>query len=530
MLDISIRPQAGLYTDDEILRGWASPRVSLDRTILPPQMSTTPVTNPDLIGAEECFYFSPWYRAIYLVTMLMMKTQFVIKKCTKTEGGITKTEDIDHPAAYALKCQANPNHTAGEFRHRLTQLMMIYGTGRAVIEPPDTMRGTPLRLWPMLNGELEMLYANGIRYYARVANSAEQDPQSRYFWIFDSSEVIDLTPLRATNNVTPIKPWYNARYAVTEGIGGNVARSVQARNGGRPQIALSTEKPINKDQIDQLRNDFRQQNLSYENTGIPLVLGSGLQPHTLDYNHDLEAAAAMAKIPAVDVSNFTHVPLALLGYESSGASIEEQIRNFHQFGMGLYFSIWVDQLVSKLLTPRDRLEGNYTIEADVKPFDWATLKDAADAVRAFGAGTPIMTANNLRTALGQPPLQEPEANKLQFPKNIGNTGSNSIPTPGDKPPAGRPKGDITSVLDRVLKTAERKSSNEKAYMDFCSSLQADPTLKQILTDKLGPECGERCINTLHSALLQIAECPKGKLHDAFHERAPMIYITLPEML
>lgn len=530
MLTVSLRPRAGLYTDDEILRGWASPRVSLDRTLLPPQTSIAPVTNPELISAEECYYFSPWYRAVFLVSMLMQRTKFVVKKCIKTKGGINKVEDTSHPAAYALKCQANPNHTAGEMRQRLTQMMMIYGAGRAVIEAPNPTFGTPLRLWPMLNGELEQLYADGIRYYARVANSAEQDPAARYFWIFDSADVIDITPLRTSNNVTPIKPWSMARYAVTEGIGGNITRSVRARNGGRPQVALTTEKAINKEQVELLRRDWRDQLLGYENTGIPIVMGNGLTPHALDYTNDLEAEAALAKIPATDVANFTHVPLGLLGYEASGASLEEQIRNFYQFGMGLYFAAWLDQLNSKLISPQDRLEGNYCIEPDIKPYDWATLKDAADAIRAFGAGTPIMTPNELRGTVGESSLDDPEANKLQFPKNIGQTGSNNTPSPGDTKPAGRPRGDISAILDRVLKTAERKSSNDKAYMEFCSSIESDQTLKQVLTDKVGPESAATCVTKLHSALLAIAECPKGKLHDTFHQQAPMIYVTLPEMI
>jgi len=530
MISFSLRPQAGLYTDDEIIRGWANPRVSLDRTLLPPQMSIAPNTNPEQISAEECFYFSPWYRAIFLVSILMQRTRFIVKKCTKTKGGINKEEDTSHPAAYALKCQANPNHTAGEVRQRLTQLMMVYGTGRAVIEAPDPTLGTPLRLWPMLNGELEMLYSDGVRYYARVANSAEQDPASRYFWIFDSSDVIDITPLRTSNNVNPIRPWSMARYAITEGIGGGVTRSVRARNGGRPQVALTSDQNINKDQIERLRHDWRQQLMSYENTGIPIIMGNGMKANALDYTNDLAAEAALAKIPAIEVSNYTHVPLGLLGYESSGASLEEQIRNFHQFGMGLYYAAWGDQLQSKLISPQDQLEGNYQIEPDVKPFDWATLKDAADAIRAFGAGSPSFTPNELRDVLGKPSLDDPEANKLQFPKNIGKNGANNNPGAGDVKPAGRPKGDISAILDRVLKTAERKSSNEKAYMDFCSTLRQDQALRQILTERVGDISADTCINKLTTALLEIADCPKGKLHDSFHAKASMIYITLPEII
>jgi hypothetical protein len=287
---------------------------------------------------------------------------------------------------------------------------------------------------------------------------------------------------------------------------------------------------INQEQIENLRKQWREQLLGYENTGIPIIMGNGMTAAALDYTNDLTAEAALAKIPATDVANFTHVPLGLLGYESSGASLEEQIRNFHQFGMGLYYTAWLDQLNAKLISPQDQLEGNYVIEADVKPFDWATLKDAADAVRAFGAGSPSMTPNELRTSfLGESSLDDPEANKLQFPKNIGANGSNNTPTPGDTKPPGRPRGDISAIVDRVLKTAERKASNEKAYMEFCSAVQTDTALKQVLTDKIGPESAEVCVSKLHSSLLEIAECPKGKLHDTFHAKAPMLYVTLPEL-
>jgi HK97 family phage portal protein len=526
-------------TEDEILTGTAHPRVDRDRMLLSP-FAPGEGTDPEMLTADDCYQYSPWWRAVVIVGFLFARTPVHVKKINRTKSGESKEPDRDHPSYFCLSGQANDRYTAGEMKFRLIQMMLTFGTGRAVIQRRPMERGGNL-IHPMLHGELEFRISDGEPWYFRVANLDQEGPGKRFTAAFPARDVIDLTMLRARNGITVLAPWMHGRFPVAEGIGGTKVRAVRAKNGGRPAIALSTDQTVTKETRERIQMDFRDRHAGYERSGLPIILGNGLKAETLSYGPEYQAEAELSRIPIRDVANITGVPSSLLGdtdYDS-GESLETKIRSFYQFGMGNYLWAMADQCTAKCLSEEERRKETHVVEATVPKLDWATVKDLAELIRAYGAGTPIMTPNNIRNVIGEPPSDDPEADKLHIPKNIGKDGQNNTPTPGDTAPAGRPRKRaaaeaLETVVKRTVQAAERQSSTGKRYMAFCSAIAGDADLKRVVSEHLASAgidragAADAALAALANRLMTVAECHESELHNRMNEKYPFLVITIPE--
>lgn len=527
-------------SEEEILTGTAHPRVNYNRALLSP-FAPGEGTDPDSLVPDDCYLYSPWWRAVVVVGFLFARTPLQVKRISRTKSGESKEPDREHPSYYCLTGQANLRYTAGEMKFRLMQMMLTHGTGRAIIERRPASKGGN-RIHPTLPGELEFRISDGEPWYFRVSNFDEADAEKRFDAAFPARDVLDLTLLRARNGLAVLPPWYHARYSVAEGIGGTKVRSVRAKNGGRPAIALTTAQTVTKETRERIQQDFAAKHGGYDKSGYPIVLGNDLKVETLSYSPDYAAESALARIPIRDVSNFTGVPSSLLGDDEgdSGESLESKIRSFYQFGMGLYLWAMADQCNAKLLEEKERRDETHVCEHTIPKLEWATVKDLADLIRAYGAGTPVMTPNNIRNAIGEPPLAEAEADKLHIPKNIGQDGQNNTPAPGDTKPAGRPRQRAAEALETIVKrtvqAAERQASSGKRYFQFCSAIPADADLNRVVDDALA-EAGiaregaaKAAVEALRDQLLAISDCHESELHNRMNSKYPFLLITLPEIM
>jgi HK97 family phage portal protein len=526
-------------TEDEILTGTAHPRVGHDRMLRSP-FAPGEGTDPESLLPDDCYLYSPWWRAVVIVGFLVARTPLQVKKVTRGKSGESKEPDRDHPAYFALAGQANLRYTAGEMKFRLVQLMLTHGTGRAVIQRRPKDKGGIL-IHPTQPGELEFRISDGEPWYFRVANVEEEKPGVRYDAAFPARDVIDLTLLRARNGLSVLPPWQHARFSVAEGIGGTKVRSVRAKNGGRPAIALMTEKTVTKETRERIQADFRDRHAGYEQSGNPIILGDNLKAETLDYSPEYQAEAELSRIPIRDVSNYTGVPSSLLGDtdNDSGESLEAKIRAFYQFGIGNYLWAFADQAQAKCLSDEERRGETHVCEFNVSKLEWATVRDLAEMIRAYGAGTPIATPNGILNRLGEPPIDDPEADKLHIPKNVGKDGQNNTPSPGDTKPAGRPRKKaaaeaLETLVKRAVQTCERRASSGRAYMQFVSWLTRDAEFVRVVREQVASAgimrdgAAEAAVAVLAEKLLAVAECHEAELHNRVNERYPVLLITLPE--
>lgn len=505
------------------------------------------------LTAIDALQNSAWWRAINVISYTVARTPFHIKTVDIETNGVKKAPAKDHPGYFATTHQANPDETAFECRFRITSEAVMRGAGYGVI-----WRDAPggMRIYPLETAEIRKIRRDGEVWYVRDLYPTADDamPVAERYTKFPAKDVIEISGLR-NRGMLAFATWWLAKNAIGDGIEAAKMRMARSRNKGRPVIAISTDSKLPEETVKRIQTDFMNIHAGYEGVGKPAVFDLGMKASAIPYAADFQAEETLAKIPLREIANFTGVPSVLLGDTDalSYDSLEKLIEALFRFCIEHYWSTWEDQVKAKLLTYEQRKNETHTAEFDRASMVYMDGKTQAELIRAWGAGTPIATPNNIRARLNWEPLTEPEADKLQMPKNIGNDGANNVPSPGDTAPNGRPTVEMPAVdpvrvmslawddtTRRILKSAERAASNGKAFMAFCDTLDADPGVLAVAWERSRAAGAALGINVLeqHAAaglvlcktwLLEVAgSCKPNELHDAYHRKQGVMMVTMPD--
>lgn len=523
--------------------------VDLDRKIVRVSSSNSPARNLTL---DDALSNSAFWRAIQILASVVARTPFEIKDVDKAENGVKKTASKDHPAYWATTHQANPEETASECRYRVTANAVMHGAGYAAIrrKAPDGK----VWLYPFDSPGTRKERIDGKLWYLFdlfPENIGEMPVWARYRK-FPAEDVIEVSGLKK-RGLLAYCTWWMAKNALAEGSEGTKLRAARAINGGRPAVVLSTDQKVPDQTAKKIQEDFARIHSGFEGTGLPALMDHGLKATTLPYAAEMNAEETLAKIPTREIANFTKVPSVFLGDPDgiSYESLEKMIEFLMRFGVEDYWHSWEDQVRSKLLSPEERQSGERTAEFDRSAMIYMDGQTMSGLIRAWGGGAAIATVNNIRAKLNWEPLDDPEADKLQMPKNIGDDGSNNTPKDGGKKDPGRPRAEFDPVrvmanawddtVRRILKAGERVSSNGKAFMHFCDTLDGDAELRLLVLDRsrgagaaVGVEIDETTaaigLTVCKNRLLTLAgESRPADLHASYHAAYGSMMVTLPEM-
>lgn len=525
-----------------------SDRVTSERRLLShPNYVDSPAAD---LTAEEALENSAWWRAIHIIAWIMARTPFHIKEVDKSPNGIKKTPAIDHAGYFATTHQANPDETAFEARFRIAANAVQYGPGYAGIwrDAPDGLRIYPFESWEITKKRVD----GRIWYFRDVMPGSDYVGPERWR-PFPSTEIIEISGLRRRGLVAHAV-WWLAKNSIADGIEASKVRTARSQNGGRPAFALSTPAKLTPEIAKRVMDDFQARHSGYASIGKPPVLDNDLKPTALPYAPEFKAEEVLSQIPLREIANFTGVPPVLLGDTEGLAyeALEKLIETLFRFCIEPYWSSFEDQVRAKLLTEDERRKETHTAEFHRDTMAFMTAQDKAQMIRALGAGTPVETPNGIRAWLGKPPLSDPEADKLQMPKNIGDDGSTGTPSSGKKNDAGRPRNEsdqqyraMANAWDdttrRILRGAERAASNDKAFMQYCDQLDGDSELRDLVLERsraagslFGLNINEIAASSGLTAckmrLLEVAgEASVGKLHDVFHADFGKLMVLLPDL-
>lgn len=545
---------SGGYTAQAINPLLSDYGVDLDRKLMPRgSLIDSPAAS---LTADDSLSNSAFYRAIHVIASLVAQTPFEIKDVEKSENGVKKTPSTEHDGYFATTHQANPEETASECRYRVISNAVMHGAGYAAIRR-DMDGGS--WLYPFESPGTQKIRRDGkVWYVFDLYPGDEQKTSEERFRKFPSKDVIEVSAIKK-KGLLAYCVWWLAKNALAEGIGGSTMRAARAKNGGRPSFVLSTDSNVEEKAAKRIQEDFSRIHSGWESVGIPPLLDRGLKATPLQYSPEFQAEEVLATIPQREIANFTGVPSVFLGDPAgiSYESLEKMIEVLLRLGVSHWWYSWEDQIRAKLLTPEERRSGSMTAEFDRSAMVYMDGQTMGQLIRAWGGGTPVATANNIRGKLGWEPLDDPEADKLQMPKNIGKDGSNNTPTDGAKPSGGRPKVEVAEqpnteqqnrimanawddTVRRILKAGERAASNDKGFMAFCDSLDADADMRSLAWERsrgAGAVC-DVVILEEHAAaglrackekLLDVAgEATKGKLHEVFHSKYGPLMVALPE--
>ncbi len=507
---------------------------------------------------EEALENSAWWRAVNITGCIVARTPFQIKNVERTPNGVKKTPANDHVGYFATTHQANPDETAYEMKFRLTTNAVMYGAGYAAIWP-DAPGGA--RIYPFETWEIRKQRIDGRLWYFRdVMPGVDADPVEK-FRKFPASQMIEVSHLKR-NGLVAHATWYLAKNSISDGSESSKMRAARSKNSGRPALALTTPQKLTAEVTKRIQDDFMRIHSGFDGVGKPAMLDNDLKPVVLPYAPDFQAEDALAKIPLREIANWTGVPAVLLGDTAGLAyeALEKLLETLFMFGIEPYWSSFEDQIRAKMLTVDERKSETVTAEFDRQSMRFMSAQDTAQLIRAWGAGTPVMTPNNIRAKIGEEPLDDEEADKLQMPKNIGQDGQNNTPDPKANDP-GRPSAEIVQHAEkscqevtlramsqawddttrRMVRAGERASSNDAAYMAWCDSLDTDAEYIMLALDRcravgslLGVNVDEaraaKGLTACKERLLEVAgAASKGKLHAVFNEQAPKLMILLPDI-
>lgn len=454
--------------------------------------SAWPTGWPDAFGPtpDEAMTYSPWYRAVWILSSTMAMTPCHVYKQTKAKTGYDKSPDEGHRFYNAVHHQANTEETAFQARLRMTSFAVVHGNAIAVIYEP---KGEPPELIPVMPNQWTMHRRKGeIWYFIDVYGPDERNISKRYRKLRPES-VFHLKHWSPDGLMGYATYWY-ARYALAEGTVGAKVRMARGRNAGRPALALTTEQALPPGHAMRIQNDFVNIHEGFDGSAKPAVLDRGLKPVVLPYSADQKHETVLAELPVQDVANFTGVPASWLGNETTEANAETDELKFQRYGIGFWYEAYEDEGKAKLLTGPERFGQTHTVKFDRLTREWQDAKSRTEMIRTYLAGQPVGSVNEVRQKIGWDPRDEPEADELQQPLNMGQGGDKNQPEDVSKPGPGRPKKKAAASTERsispqavralvmhqaarmtrwITKDARRHAGNPDAFITFIDSIEAE---------------------------------------------------------
>lgn len=450
----------------------------------------------DLLNPNDGYSYSPWYRALNLISLIGSSNPLRVKK-SKDVGGYAKKEvDREHPSHYTLSVMANREQTPMAMWAQMLWNAAENGVSYGAIY--DNKRTKRRELVPFVPGDCWKERVDGELWFMVDLYGTKDTDKMRKL---RPNEVFELS-LPQPNGIEPVAPWWAARMALYEGGQGSRVRSARASNNGKPKLALMTDQVLNDQTVSRIMDTFGKIHSGLDENMIPVVLDRGMKTSPIQYAADQSSETSLWRIPVSDVSNITGIPVSLLGDFDAGGydSLEADVKKLYEFCIGPWQAAIADQGKAKLLSEEERIAESHTVEHDVDPFRGVDAKTLVDIARGLGGGMPTAHVNEIRSRVfAWGPLDDKLANELVTPKNMGQDGSaNNLPSDGGKQgrPAKRPGAeDEASVpetagppapteagLALVRKTAKRcfgriagkavaAAKDAGVYLDFAAEIE-----------------------------------------------------------
>lgn len=423
------------------LAGWWSPFV--DAGFVRLAGDTEPAS------AEAALAYHAWYRAISLIAQKVASVPKHLLRRTGSGPNEGKERAREHPVYRLVHERANSEQTAFQFWLQMAGHVPSRGNAYAAIWREN---GVPTELLPMDPDRTYPVRKNGRLWYVTFPFGA--DPGAEGIRL-KPEEVLHFKGF-GCDGLVGYPVWAKAAEEIGLARGQRQLEASRNKNSGRPAMILTTDAKLPDPVKDRLRNDWERMHVGLDNAGKTAILDNGLKATPVSMTaEDLEQTGA-AQMSLVAISNYTGVPPSKLGASGKNYSSQEQEdQAFVNDGLDFYFNVFEDEAGSKLLTDAERA-GGYEVKANREALLRPATRDKFEVLRIATAGKPIMTQNEARKLIDlAPKSDEPEADKLLTPLNMGQGGIDNQPDdPADDPP-GRQQGEDRAAAGEAVDAARR---------------------------------------------------------------------------
>lgn len=353
-----------------------------------------------VVSEETAMRVSAVYGCISLVSGVIASLPVKIYE----RDGSSRREVQGHDYWWLLNEQASESITASTALTFLTASMGFQGDGFWEIRRPSISSSKvsgfvphhPLRVEPFRgNVRGQILY--------RIT---PVDGGSQY--VLDSSDVVHI-PTLGFNGLRSISP---ISWAAKQNIGIALAAEEYSakffRNGATNQIALKSDKKLDKEQVDTLRASFIAKYSGSGNYHMPIILTNGLALETLSINPEDAALISTRQFTVEEICRVLwRVPPILVGHSGNttvwGTGVEHLSLGFVKFSLRPLLTA-IQQELNRKLWPVDP---RYFIRFDTSELEQGDLKSRYEALRiaAGRAGErPWFSQNDIRRILGESPI------------------------------------------------------------------------------------------------------------------------------
>jgi len=270
------------------------------RTVVPAWQSGRPASwSAD--AAEQVRHYKHWvYSAVSAIAEAVASSKLALY--AKAKGGEKKI--TDHPFLELLE-HVNPFHT--RFHLWSSTITFLELTGNAYWYVPLNGLGAPGEIWLLHSQNVRVIpsrknYIDGYLY--RVGADELR---------FSPEEIVHLRYPNPRNHFYGQGPLAAAAESVDthEMLKGSQRASL--KNGVMPSLALETDQPLSKDDIDRLQEEIRRRYGGTEQAGKVLLLYKGLTAKPISFSPREMMFLQMAKLTREEILGIFKVPAAIAG-------------------------------------------------------------------------------------------------------------------------------------------------------------------------------------------------------------------------
>ncbi len=302
--------------------------------------------------------------------------------CHTNDGGKEKVND--HPLAYLLRSQPNPDMTSFVFRETLMSHLLLWGNAYAQIVRDG--KGRVISLSPLMPNKMKIDRSEkGEIFY--VLN-----PQSEPTY-FRRDEILHIPGL-GFDGLMGYSPIAMAKNAVGMALATEEYGATFFGNGANPGGVL--EHPgVVKDPT-RIRENWNAVYQGSKNANKVAVLEEGMKYHTIGIPPEQAQFLETRKFQINEIARIFRVPPHMVGdlEKSSFSNIEQQSLEFVKYTLDPWVVRWEQSLQNKLLLPSER--DRYFIKFNV---DGLLRGDYATRMQGYATGIQNgwLSPNDVRT-------------------------------------------------------------------------------------------------------------------------------------
>lgn len=392
-------------------------------------------------SAEGALAYHAWFRAISLIAQKVAAVPKHLLRRTSSAAGEGKDRAREHPVYGLVADRANAEQSAFQFWLQMAGHVASRGNGYAALW---RVGGRVTELIPMDPDRTHPVRAEGRLWYVVFPFGHEGDGIKLL-----STEVLHFKGW-GFDGLVGHPVWAKAKEEVALARGHQKMQSARYKNSGRPAMLLETDARLSDAAKVRLREDWERMHVGLDNAGKTAILDNGLKAKTVGMTAEELEQAGAAQMSLVAISNYTGVPVSKLGGSGrSYASQEQEDQAFINDGLDFWLNVLEDETGVKLLTDQERADG-YEVKANREALLRPAIKDKFEVLRVATAGKPVMTQNEARRQLDLPPADEPDADRLLTPLNMGQGGKANTPNDSTAPDPGRPAASASAAAPAAV--------------------------------------------------------------------------------